>query len=238
MSSAECIQEPLPKKQKLDVVPKQIAEEKEEEEASAAVHVPGSSGARAGESGDNPVIMWGGKFLKAADVGITEYISSQPGFFAILKQRLYTFRYHINLLHFWFMHQTIACMPKWTHACMCMDAIPIASLHLPSQSHSSHGRYSDFLVHEIASDGRTVRLTDFSPPPLSSAGGGGEEGSLANTFSSGDIERLRELSSGSSGRGGRQYYIDIQVYSSIVPHDSVSFCLLIRRSVLCTVEHL
>ena len=92
-----------------------------------------------------------------------------------------------------------------------MDAIPIASQHPPSQSRSSHGRYSDFLVHEIASDGRTVRLTDFSPPPLSSAGGGGEEGSLADTFSSGDIERLRELSSGSSGRGGRQHYIDIQV---------------------------
>ena len=118
MSSAECIQEPLPKKQKLDVVPKQIAEEKEEEEASAAVHVPGSGGARAGESGDNPEIMWGGKFLKEADVGITQYISSQPGFFAILKQRLYTFRYNNYQLASFLVHHCMHACLSWTHACI------------------------------------------------------------------------------------------------------------------------
>ena len=53
-----------------------------------------AAGARDGgarpEEGEAPPIMLGGlvcKFLKEADVGITEYVSTQPGFFAILKQR-------------------------------------------------------------------------------------------------------------------------------------------------------
>lgn len=66
---------PPPKKQKLNAEGEEIEEK----------------GAEAGgsECGEDPAIMWGGfgKFLKEADVGITEYISSQPGFFAILKQR-------------------------------------------------------------------------------------------------------------------------------------------------------
>ena len=80
---AEGIQPPL-KKQKLNAAGGEIEEK----------------GAEAGgnECGEDPAIMWGGlgKFLKEADVGITEYISSQPGFFAILKQRSYmcTLRLH------------------------------------------------------------------------------------------------------------------------------------------------
>ena len=67
---------PLPKKPKLC-----------EEAAFGEVAAPGG-GAR---SEDAPAIMFGGlvcKFLKEADVGITEYISPQSGFFAILKHRL------------------------------------------------------------------------------------------------------------------------------------------------------
>lgn len=81
MSDAECIRdkEPLPKRQKLC-----------SEELTAVEEAAASVGARAGDIGEPSEIMWGGgacKFLKEADVGITEYISSQPGFFAILKQR-------------------------------------------------------------------------------------------------------------------------------------------------------
>lgn len=85
MSDAECTedQQPLPKRQKL------CSASGEEIEAADA-----SVGARAGDVGEPPEINMPGsgswKFLKEADVGITEYISSQPGFFAILKQRFNT----------------------------------------------------------------------------------------------------------------------------------------------------
>ena len=84
MSDAEQDQGPLPKKQKLC-------------SAIASAEGPAGEGleaaaARAGDSGESPapaiMLAWGGKFLREADAGITEYISSQPGFFAILKQRL------------------------------------------------------------------------------------------------------------------------------------------------------
>lgn len=88
MSDVECTedQQPLPKRQKLcSASGEEIAAD---EEAAAA----SSAGARAGDIAikEPPDIMWSSgtcKFLKEADVGITEYISSQPGFFAILKQR-------------------------------------------------------------------------------------------------------------------------------------------------------
>ena len=81
-SSAEDL-EPLPKRLKLS---------SEEDEAAAAAS--GEGGARTGDEGETPSTMLGGlvcKFLKEADVGITEYVSSQPGFFAILKQRFENF---------------------------------------------------------------------------------------------------------------------------------------------------
>ena len=74
-------QEPLPKRQKLCG----SSSCAEDEEAAA------DGGARPEEKGETPSNMLGGllcKFLKEADVGITEYVSPQPGFFAILKQRL------------------------------------------------------------------------------------------------------------------------------------------------------
>lgn len=82
MSDADCIQDqqPPPKRQKLCSASGEGITA--DEEAAAA-----SAGARAGDIGEPPEIMWGSKFLKEVDVGITEYISSQPGFFAILKQR-------------------------------------------------------------------------------------------------------------------------------------------------------
>ena len=77
-AAASVDQEPLPKKPKLCT--------NTEEEAAGT-----DGGARpAAEKGEPPAIMLGGlicKFLKEADVGITEYVSTQSGFFAILKQR-------------------------------------------------------------------------------------------------------------------------------------------------------
>ena len=72
-------QEPFPKRQKL---------------CSGGKEEAATSGARTEQKGDTPSTMLGGlvcKFLKEADVGITEYVSPQPGFFAILKQRSKTF---------------------------------------------------------------------------------------------------------------------------------------------------
>ena len=81
MSSAESIrdQEPLPKRQKL-------SDATGEEDAAR-----GAARAEDNGAGGNPAITLGDpvrKFMKEADVGITEYINSQPGFFAILKERL------------------------------------------------------------------------------------------------------------------------------------------------------
>ena len=72
-------QEPFPKRQKL---------------CSGGKEEAATDGARAEEKGETPSTMLGDlvcKFLKEADVGITEYVSPQPGFFAILKQRSKTF---------------------------------------------------------------------------------------------------------------------------------------------------
>ena len=76
MSDAESIhdQEPLPKRQKLS--------------DATAEKTAARDAARAEDNGDTPAISPVRKFMKEADVGITEYIDSQPGFFAILKERL------------------------------------------------------------------------------------------------------------------------------------------------------
>ena len=72
------VQEPQPKRVKLcstDTV--------EGEEATS------SSGACTEETGETTEKLGGllCKFLREADVGITEYICPLPGFFAVLKQR-------------------------------------------------------------------------------------------------------------------------------------------------------
>lgn len=85
-SSAEDL-EPLPKRLKLS------SDAHTEDEAAAAA-ASGEGGARTGDEGETPSTMLGGlvcKFLKEVDVGVTEYVSSQPGFFAILKQRFEKF---------------------------------------------------------------------------------------------------------------------------------------------------
>lgn len=81
MSNAKTKEEPLPKRRKLD-------------SGEDLVEGATSVGTNKGENvcRENPAIIECGgmdcKFLKEGDVGIIEYVSSQAGFFAILKQRL------------------------------------------------------------------------------------------------------------------------------------------------------
>lgn len=73
---AEEDKEPVPKRQKLSCTrAEEISVEETVTDASchASVDVDESGLVR--------------KFLKEADVGITEFVCRQPGFFAILKQR-------------------------------------------------------------------------------------------------------------------------------------------------------
>ncbi len=75
---ADTVREPQTKRIKLD----------QEFEAEGGTHSSGTlpdnetSASQSEKSQDNTA-----PFLKEEDVGITEYISQQPGFFAILKQR-------------------------------------------------------------------------------------------------------------------------------------------------------
>ena len=71
-------------------------------------------------------------------------------------------------------------------------------------------RYSDFLVHEIASNGQTVRLATFDPPAPGVAMGDRDAARLKDVFSSAEIDKLRDISSQASDLA--EEYIDIPVY--------------------------
>lgn len=76
-----------------------------------------------------------GGHLRENDVGISEYINAHPGFFAVLKQR----------------------SSSW---CLLANS----TLFRNCSTLLLFQRYSDFMVHEISTNGQTVQLTTYELP--------------------------------------------------------------------------